>query len=89
MDYLKKLESLIEQNNGTLFTEDLTRLNIPQTHLSKLVSIGKLERVSRGVYALSGEIEDEMYYMQIKYPKLNYSHFINFLDKKKMLIFIL
>lgn len=74
MDYLKKLENLIEQNNGTLFTADLARLNIPRTYLSKLVSIGKLERVSRGVYVLSGEIEDEMYYMQIKYPKLIYSH---------------
>jgi predicted transcriptional regulator of viral defense system len=63
MEYLKKLENIIEQNNGTLFTADLARLNIPRTYLSKLVSIGKLERVSRGVYVLSGEIEDEMYYM--------------------------
>lgn len=74
MDYLKELENLIEKNNGTLFTADLARLNIPRTYLSKLVSIGKLERVSRGVYVLPGEIEDEMYYMQIKYPKLIYSH---------------
>ncbi|WP_058953108.1 type IV toxin-antitoxin system AbiEi family antitoxin domain-containing protein [Clostridium tyrobutyricum] len=74
MNYLKKLENLIEQRNGTLFTSDLVHLNIPRTYLSKLVSMGKLERVSRGVYVLSGEIEDEMYYMQIKYPKLIYSH---------------
>ena len=74
MNYLKKLENLIDVNNGTLFTSDLTRLSIPRTYLSKLVSIGKLDRVSRGVYVLSGEIEDEMYYMQIKYPKLIYSH---------------
>ena len=38
------------------------------------MSIGKLERISRGVYVLSDEIENEMYYMQIKYPKLIYSH---------------
>ncbi|MCB2289839.1 type IV toxin-antitoxin system AbiEi family antitoxin domain-containing protein [Clostridium sp. CS001] len=74
MDYLNRLESLIKQNNGILFTADLVRLNIPRTYLSKLVSLGKLERVSRGVYILPGEIEDEMYYMQIKYPKLIYSH---------------
>lgn len=74
MNYLKKLENLIKQRNGTVFTSDLVHLNIPRTYLSKLVSMGKLERVSRGVYILSGEIEDEMYYMQIKYPKLIYSH---------------
>lgn len=74
MNYLKKLENLIKQRNGTVFTSDLVHLNIPRIYLSKLVSMGKLERVSRGVYILSGEIEDEMYYMQIKYPKLIYSH---------------
>lgn len=74
MDYLKELEKLLEENNGILFTSDLTRLNIPRSYLSKLVSMGKLERVSRGVYVLAGEIEDEMYYMQIKYSKLIYSH---------------
>lgn len=74
MNYFEKLENLIKQNNGTVFTSDLAHLNIPRAYLSKLVSMGKLERVSRGVYVLSGEIEDEMYYMQIKYPKLVYSH---------------
>lgn len=74
MDYFEKLENLIKQNNGIVFTSDLASLNIPRTYLSKLVSMGRLERVSRGVYVLLGEIEDEMYYMQIKYPKLIYSH---------------
>lgn len=74
MNYFEKLENLIKQNNGIVFTSDLPSLNIPRTYLSKLVSMGRLERVSRGVYVLSGEIEDEMYYTQIKYQKLIYSH---------------
>ena len=74
MDYLEELENITIKNNGILFTADLARLNIPRTYLSKLVSMGRIERVSRGVYVLAGEIEDEMYYMQIKYPKLIYSH---------------
>jgi predicted transcriptional regulator of viral defense system len=74
VDYFEKLENLIKQNNGIVFTSELTSLNIPRIYLSKLVSMGRLERVSRGVYILLGEIEDEMYYMQIKYPKLIYSH---------------
>ena len=74
MTNLTKIEKLIEQNKGILFTSDLVKLNIPRIYLSKLVDDGKLERVNRGIYIASGEIDDEMYYMQIKYPKLIYSH---------------
>jgi len=74
MDYINKLEKLIHENNGMVLTSDLERLNIPRVYLSKLISMGKIERISRGVYVAVGEIEDEMYYMQIKYPKLVYSH---------------
>ncbi len=74
MDYINKLEKLIHENNGMVLTSDLERLSIPRVYLSKLISMGKIERVSRGVYVAVGEIEDEMYYMQVKYPKLIYSH---------------
>lgn len=74
MSCIEKLENLIKQKNGTLFTSDLKDLNIPRIYLSKLVDAGKLERVSRGVYVTPGTIEDEMYYMQCKYPKIIYSH---------------
>ena len=74
MTNLNKIEDLIAQNKGILFTSDLTNLNIPRMYLSKLVSEGKLERVNSGVYVSSGAIDDEMYYMQVKYPKLIYSH---------------
>jgi len=74
MTNLNKIEDLIAQNKGILFTSDLTNLNIPRIYLSKLVSEGKLERVNSGVYVSSGAIDDEMYYMQVKYPKLIYSH---------------
>lgn len=74
MDYINRLEKLIYENNGMVLTSDLERLNIPRVYLSKLISMGRIERVSRGVYVSVGEIEDEMYYMQVKYPKLIYSH---------------
>lgn len=74
MSYLERIEELIKQKNGTLLTSDLKKLNIPRTYLSKLINSGKLERVSRGVYVSTGAIEDEMYYMQKKYPNLIYSH---------------
>jgi predicted transcriptional regulator of viral defense system len=43
-------------------------------YLTTLVKTGELERVSRGVYVDTNQIEDEMYYLQVKYPKLIYSH---------------
>jgi predicted transcriptional regulator of viral defense system len=39
-----------------------------------MVAEGKLERVDRGVYVLTDSIEDEMFSMQTKYPKLIFSH---------------
>lgn len=42
--------------------------------MAKFVKEGKLEKVNRGVYISAGTIEDEMYYMQYKYPKIIYSH---------------
>ncbi len=74
MDYIKKLEALIKENNGTIVTSDLDKFNIPRIYLTKLMDMGKLERVKRGIYVAVGEIEDEMFYMQPKYPKLVYSH---------------
>ncbi|QUH26412.1 type IV toxin-antitoxin system AbiEi family antitoxin domain-containing protein [Serpentinicella alkaliphila] len=74
MNYIEKLESYIKQKNGTILTSDLVDLNIPRVYLSKLVEMGKLERVSRGVYVSPETIEDEMYYMQCKYPRIIYSH---------------
>lgn len=74
MDYIKKLEDLIKENNGTIVTSDLDKFNIPRIYLTKLIDMGKIERVKRGIYVAAGEIEDEMFYMQAKYPKLIYSH---------------
>lgn len=74
MDYIKKLEDLIKENNGTIVTSDLENFNIPRIYLKKLMDMRKIERVKRGVYVAVGEIEDEMFYMQAKYPKIIYSH---------------
>lgn len=74
MSYINELEKLIEQNNGIILTSQLKDRNIPRVYLSKLISQGKIEKVNRGVYVSTGEIIDEMYCMQLKYPKLIYSH---------------
>lgn len=74
MNYLEKLEKLIQKQHGTVLSGDLDLYEIPRTYLQMMVAEGKLERVDRGVYVSIDAIEDEMYAMQTKYPKLIYSH---------------
>lgn len=74
MNYLEKLEKLIQKQHGTVLSADLNQYEIPRTYLQMMVAEGKLERVDRGVYVSTNAIEDEMYFMQAKYPKLIYSH---------------
>ena len=74
MNYLEKLEKLIQRKHGTVLSADLDIYEIPRTYLQMMVAEGKLERVDRGVYVSIDAIEDEMYAMQTKYPKLIYSH---------------
>jgi len=74
MNNLEKIEKLIKEKNGTILTADLEKNDIPRTYLAGLVAEGKLEKVERGVYIASDSIEDEMYALQSRYPKLIYSH---------------
>lgn len=74
MKHLEKLEELVNKQHGTVMSADLDLYDIPRTYLQMMVADGKLERVERGVYVSTDAIEDEMYSMQIKYPKLIYSH---------------
>lgn len=74
MDYIKKIEQIINLQNGTLLTSDLDKYGIPRTYLSMMITEGTLERIDRGVYVLPDALEDEMYLMQKKYSNLIYSH---------------
>lgn len=74
MNYMKKLEELIQEKHGTILSSDIDLYEIPRVYLKKMVAEGKLERVNRGVYVLVDSIEDEIYAIQAKYPKLIYSH---------------
>ncbi len=74
MNYAEKLEELIKKQHGTVLSADLDAYEIPRVYLQMMVAEGKLERVDRGVYVSTNSIEDEMFSMQTKYPKLIYSH---------------
>jgi len=74
MKYNEIIEKIIEEQNGTILTSDLEKKGIPSIYLTLMVREGDIERVERGVYVSKDKIEDEMFAMQIKYPKIVYSH---------------
>lgn len=74
MSNRSKLEELIQKQNGTILSSDLDQYEIPRTYLQMMVAEGKLEKMDRGIYVAADALEDEMYALQAKYPKLVYSH---------------
>jgi len=74
MNYMERLEELIQKHNGTILSADLDMHGIPRIYLKMMLEDGMIERVKRGVYVSVDAIEDEMYSMQTRYSKIIYSH---------------
>jgi len=74
MNYLKKLESLIDDKNGLILTKDVSELGIPREYLNRLLKENKLERVAYGVYLTPDAFDDEMYRIQARNTRTVFSH---------------
>lgn len=74
MNYLNKLNELIEKNNGMVLSKEVDKAGIPRIYLTKFLEDGLIVKVSRGIYVAVNKIEDEMFYLQVKYHKIIYSH---------------
>ena len=72
MDIRSQVLSL--EKNGIILSSDVTEAKIHRSVLSSLVAEGKLVRVSRGVYLLSDEFEDDYYLLQRKYNRGIFSY---------------
>ncbi|WP_423064802.1 type IV toxin-antitoxin system AbiEi family antitoxin domain-containing protein [Erysipelothrix rhusiopathiae] len=70
---IDKLKWISKNNNGLIYTKDVTQYNIRKEVLSDLVKSGDLVRLKRGVYCFKDEIIDEYYLFQLKAPQLIYS----------------
>ena len=64
----------IDENNGKITTEEAEKSGISRMALSRLSHRGLINRISRGVYILSGELEDMQYLIQCKCHKCIFSH---------------
>ncbi len=74
MNYFNMINEIAKKRKGIILTSDLSKENIPREYLSRLEKLENIERVSRGVYVTTDAIDDEMYFMQLKVPKIIYSH---------------
>ena len=72
MGYENKILNLFK--NGYLTTKDVVNNSIPRTYLTKLVKEGKIERISRGVYAKKNVLVDEFVVLQSKSKNAIYSN---------------
>ena len=68
------LQSILTQNGGTFTTAQANDVGISNERLRLLVKSGELERVSFGVYVSPDEFTDKMYTIQLRRPKIIYSH---------------
>ncbi len=74
MDYIIKLEQMMEENNGFLTAGEVTKLNIPRIYLKELLKRGMVTKLERGIYLKKGSKDDVLYRTQAKYGKIVYSH---------------
>jgi predicted transcriptional regulator of viral defense system len=68
------LQSMLAQNGGIFTAAQANEMSISNERLRLLVKAGALERVSFGVYASPDELVDRMYAVQLRRPKIIYSH---------------
>ncbi len=69
-----ELQSVLKQNGGIVTTAQANEAGVSNERLRLLVHSGDLERVTTGIYVLPDELTDKMYIVQLRRPKIIYSH---------------
>ena len=69
-----ELQSALKQNGGIITTAQANQAGVSNERLRLLVHSGDLERVTTGIYVLPEEFADRMYIVQLRRPKIIYSH---------------
>jgi len=73
MTKYEEIDKLLGQNDGYLFTKDVENAGISRTYLASYVKERGLEKVSKGIYISPDTWEDELYILQLRYPKVVFS----------------
>ncbi len=73
MNYNEEIKNIVTNNKGYITNRHLKEKGIPTIYLTRAVVDGRLIRVNRGIYTTPEMIEDELYILQIRHPKIVYS----------------
>lgn len=73
MTKFEEIDKLLQENNGYLFSKDVEKAGISRTYLASYVKERQLEKVSKGIYISPDTWEDELYILQLRYPKIVFS----------------
>ncbi|MBV1709425.1 MAG: type IV toxin-antitoxin system AbiEi family antitoxin domain-containing protein [Erysipelothrix sp.] len=74
MSMPNKLLSVLKQNGGMITTAQANDVGVSNERLRLLVHSGDLMRVTTGIYILPDEFVDKMFNVQLRRPKIIYSH---------------
>ena len=74
-DNLTKIRVLINKNKGYITTKEINKNKIGRDYLKKLVTMGEIEKVSRGIYIDKNILEDCFYTFYLRHPNAVFSHF--------------
>ena len=69
-----ELQSVLKQNGGIVTTSQANEVGVSNERLRLLVHSGDLERVTTGIYVLPDDFTDKMFIVQLRRPKIIYSH---------------
>ena len=74
MDNIETISEMLAQNNGIITASQVTEANTPRHYLKKMLDMGLLVKVGRGIYIKPEMWEDEMYILQYRYSRGIFSH---------------
>lgn len=74
MTKIQLIKQLVNENDGLLFTEDITKHNIHREFIRKLVKEGYLEKVAHGTYLSKDGFKDSMFVLQTRKKRCIFSH---------------
>ncbi|MCL2628449.1 MAG: type IV toxin-antitoxin system AbiEi family antitoxin domain-containing protein [Oscillospiraceae bacterium] len=74
MSLPNELSLLLSERGGVFTTAQANSAGVSNERLCLLVKAGELDRVSFGVYAAPDDFADRMYAIQLRKPKVIYSH---------------
>ena len=68
------LDRVIDESDGILISSDAFKAGVSKDQLYSYVKNNNLSRIAHGIYMTEGSWKDEMYILQLRFPKAIFSH---------------